>query len=142
MEYINTERRVEDVNRELTLFTRRGFFTKREITTTTTMVVRTKTTFNKKKKKTRRNGIVVDDSDTATPRLGVTVKAAAAPCSALDPCGCSQRALLTTRRWCVQIRDRHRARTGLRRRPRRYWIRQHTRPGAHRLQDRRRARPC
>ena len=49
MEYINTERRVEDVNRELTLFTRRGFFTKREITTTTTMVVRTKTTFNKKK---------------------------------------------------------------------------------------------
>ena len=37
-------------------------------------------------------------SDTATPRLSVTVKTAAAPPSALDLCGCIQRALLTTRR--------------------------------------------
>eukprot|EP00964_Phaeocystis_antarctica_P060471 scaffold36072_cov40-Phaeocystis_antarctica.AAC.1 len=37
-------------------------------------------------------------ADTATPRLSVTVKAAVAPSSAFDLCGCIQRALLATRR--------------------------------------------
>ena len=36
------------------------------------------------------------DSDTATPRPGVTVKAAAAPSSAFDLCGCTRSALLAT----------------------------------------------
>ena len=34
----------------------------------------------------------------ATPRVRATVRAAAAPSSALDLCGCPQRALLATRR--------------------------------------------
>ena len=46
------------------------------------------------------------DSGMATPRVRATVKAAAAPSSALDLCGCPQHALLATRRrHGVQVRE-------------------------------------